>query len=204
VPRGPAANIGNQFIKGNLTGKIDALNRLVQNQQIRFAGNCARQKRTLKLPAGKMLHMRVFQMSNTCRLQRLFYLRSARAARQVHQTLHRQRHCPVNSKLLRHITDFQARQAHNLAFTRLFDTGGHFDRGGLAGAIGADKGHNLAAMHLKVHAAHKPAARTFHPGIGKFQKNLALNISTIHKNSIHPIALRLCHTLYRYATYVII
>ena len=95
---GPVADRFDQIVKRNLAGKIDALHRLVEDEQIRFAGNGTGKQGALELAAGEMLHLGAGKMGNAGRMQRFLDLAALQRARSASSAAPRSKAASSRSK----------------------------------------------------------------------------------------------------------
>ncbi len=68
---GAVADLLDQLVKGYLPGKIDPLHRLVQDQQVGFAGDSAGKQRPLELATRKVLYLGLRHVQHARRCERL-------------------------------------------------------------------------------------------------------------------------------------
>ncbi len=149
-----------QFVEGDLAGKIHALDRFVQDQQIGAAGNRARQHDTLELAARQVPHLGPLEPFNACRPHGVFGVAFRQPAGQVHEAFDPQGQGPIDGDLLRHIADGQPGAPLGPALVGFQDAERHLGGGRLARAVGADEGDDPPSLDRHVHIADQPMAST--------------------------------------------
>ncbi len=127
-----------------LADDIDALDRLVQHQELRLAQQRARQQHALQLAAREGLQRQVERMACADLGQRCRQRLPPRPGDQRQEAAHRQRQRLVDGEALRHIADAQARPAAHQAGIRPLQPQRDAQQRRLAGAVGADDGDDLA------------------------------------------------------------
>ena len=78
--------------------------------------------------------------------------RTPGAGHQQEKTQHRQRQRRINLQLLRHVADTQARTPPDLAAAGLQQAEHDTHQAGLARTVGANQGHDLAALDAEIDA----------------------------------------------------
>ncbi|MNC24500.1 hypothetical protein D3C75_725550 [compost metagenome] len=146
------AQAGNEVVQLGLADHVYALHRLVEHQQLGFAQQGAGQQHALHLAAGNGLYRAVDDLLGAHFLQRRQGCRAVYTGHQAQEAQYRQRQRGIDLDLLRHVANAQFRLAPYLAAVRLEQAEHGAHQGGLARAVRADQGDDLARCDRQVDA----------------------------------------------------
>ena len=133
-----------QLIEACGTGLVEALRRLVQDQQLRVRQQRAGQQDALELAAGQIDHLAVGDLGHAGLVEGLSRRIIPHPPRQVEEAARGQRQGRVDGELLRHIAQPQTRRAGDGPAIGAQRADQDTQQGRLAGPVGADDGHDLA------------------------------------------------------------
>ena len=146
----PPADVADKPVERRLSGEVDALDRFVEDQQLRVADQGAGQQRPLELAAGKRLYRRVDQVGDAGLGQRREHRVAGPPDGQRHQPGDGQRQHRIHRQPLRQIADPQALPPADGSAVRPQQPEQHPDQRRLAGAVGTDQGDDLVGGHFNV------------------------------------------------------
>ena len=136
-----------QGVQFGLAAQINALNRLVQNQQIRIAEQGASQQNPLHLTAGYILDRAVGNMINTCLFKHTLTQSMPHIAAgkpQGQESFDADWQCRINIQALRHVSDPQIRTADNIALICGKQAQHDPGHGRFSCSVGANQGDDFA------------------------------------------------------------
>ena len=160
-----AADPFDQLIHDVRAGHIDALRRLVEDQQVGPVNQRPRHQQPLELAARQGRDRRVAEPFETHSGEGGVDLVSGETAGQRHQAAQGQRQRRAHRQSLRDIAHLQRRRPRHVALGDVDQPEDGLRAGGLAGAVGADQEDQLAASHLQVHVPDDPAFAAPHPDV---------------------------------------
>ncbi len=143
-----------QFVQRRLPVDVDSLGRLVQHQQVRFAGQSPRQQQSLFLAPGEVMHRGIGQMFDPGTGQGLVAFCPVPAA-QCHEPTDAQWQRALHLQILGDIADDQARRPFYRAFGDGLQTKQGLDQRGLACPVGANDGDDVTPMDTQVDPIHR-------------------------------------------------
>ena len=147
---GLVAQAGDEVVEVRLARVVDALHRLVENQEVGSAQQCARQQHALQLAARQLAELLMADGFGVDVSQNLGDGMGAGAASQHQKALNRHRNDGVAVEALRNVADAQILAAMHGAAIGLLETQQHAHQGRLAGAVEADERDDLALADVEV------------------------------------------------------
>src|SRR5690606_3420686 len=144
-----AADAADKPVEMRLTGKVDTLQRLVENQKVGLADKRPGDYRPLELAARKSRHVGMSQMCDPGFLENGFQARRWRPVGQGHQPGNRHRHQSVEGKALRYVADGDSRPPHDATAVRSHQPQQYLEKGSLAGTVGAQERDDFARCDCK-------------------------------------------------------
>ena len=152
-----AADLLDQIVEDVRPAHVDALGRLVENQQVGPLDQRPRQQQPLELAAGERRDGRIAEPLQADRVERGLDLPAGKAPRQRHQAAERERQRRAYGEALGHIAHRHVRRPLDRPLVD-FDQAEHgLGAGRLAGTVGADHVDQRAARHLDVDVPDDPA-----------------------------------------------
>lgn len=148
----PVPDLGDLLVKGDLAGEVDALDRLVEDEDIRPGEQRAGDEDALQLAAGERRDLCVEQVFDTRLGERLAEIGLRAAPRQVHEPPDAHGHGRVERQPLRHVAEAQAGLNRYASFIGRDEAEHQLEQGGLAAAVRADDGQYLSGMKGEVDA----------------------------------------------------
>ncbi|VFT48114.1 Uncharacterised protein [Pseudomonas aeruginosa] len=171
------AQFADEAVEFGLAGDVDALHRLVEHQQLGLAQQGAGQQHALQFATGNALQRALQHVRRADLAQRRQRLLAPDPGYQAEEAQYAERQGGVDVEFLRHVADGQPRPSPDLADVRLEQAEHAAYQGGLAGAVGADQGDDLAGLDGQVDIAQhrlaveghadlgQPHQRVVHPGV---------------------------------------
>ena len=148
-----AAYLFDLAVKRGRAGLIQPLRRLVEDQDMGFVQQGACQQYALELAARQVGHLLFRQIRDPRLQQRLRDGLAGLAAGQVQKAMHRQRQRRVDLQLLRDIADAQVRSTGDRPRRGFQRADQRPQQARLARPVGADDGHDLAALYGDINVA---------------------------------------------------
>ena len=144
--------VPDQAVEVGLSGKINALGRFIQDQQVGFTQQGPGQKNALQFAAGQVLERLLAHPFRPDFLEHGADVQAPATAGDSHgqETVNGQRHGAVQGKALGHVADPQARAAVDTPPAGMEQSEHGPDQGGLAGAIGANQGNHFAGADVRL------------------------------------------------------
>ena len=155
---GLVAQAGDQLVELRLARVVDALHRLVEDQQVGPAQQRARQQHTLQLAAGQLAELLMADGFGVDVSENLGDGIGAGAAPQHQEALNRHRDDGVDVEALRHIADAQILATMHRAAIGLLEAQQHAHQRRLAGAVEPDERDDLALADVEVDVQQEVAA----------------------------------------------
>ena len=146
-----------QVVERDLARVVDALHRLVEDQEVGFPRDRARQQHPLQFAARKVADRPPREMTRIDFPERVAHGRRVVPRRKPHQPVDIERQRRVDLEALRHISDRQARGPVDAPGIGRDQPEQRLGRCRLAAAVGPDQRDDLARADLEVDIAHDPA-----------------------------------------------
>jgi hypothetical protein len=169
-----AADTVDQVVDRDLADEVDALRRLVEDEDVRLDGDRAGEHHPLQLAAGQRRHHAAGEVGAVDRRERRGERGLAQSGGEAHEALDRDRQRPVDLEPLRHVADPQPAGARHRPRGGRYEPEQRLDDGRLAAAVGADEGDHLAACDGDVDAANDLAAAEANPEPSCVQEHPAI------------------------------
>ena len=140
-------------------GLVEALRRLVEDQDIGRGQKRAREKHALELAARELGDLAFLEPRRPHAAQRTDLVVARALVGQGEESFDRDRHRPVDGELLRHVTDPEAGLAPHRSGRRFECADQDPDQRRLARAVGTDDRDDLARLDGEIHVAERGEAR---------------------------------------------
>ena len=144
----PLAKLSDQSVHGQLAGKIDLLDRLVEHQKVGVAQQGAGEQDTPVLAAGEAAELALHHRRRPYLVESRSNIGAGPAPRHREKAPHRERQQFLRRDALGDIAHHQAGRVADGARVRLDEAEQGAYGGGLAGAVRPDQAHHLAPADL--------------------------------------------------------
>lgn len=140
-------------VEGGGTVLVQALGRLVEQEDIRLFDQGPRKQNALKLPARQTGHLSLPKVGNTRGLQRGYAGGALDTPRQTQEPFDRDWQCRIDVQTLRHIADTQSRLLPNVSARRFNRSDYRFEKAGFTRSVRPHNRDDFTGLDCQVHVA---------------------------------------------------
>ena len=130
---------------------VEALCRLIEQQEVRLVEDRPGQQDPLHLPTGQGRHLALFHATNACVFERCLGCSVVCSMRKVQKPADRHRKGNVEVQLLRNVSDLKPGHPADLCAAGVDRADHSAQESGLARSVRADNRHDLPAINAKGH-----------------------------------------------------